>query len=142
MSKQCINVDLADVFSKRERKGFIRTLAWGDEVEVVETKSTHLVVKAKDLVEQPDGSILPMTVDAFIEPSKSSGLKAADVVIPRNKNRVLKVNFVDVQQGDGSVIETPDGKVILVDGGDNQLFARYLAARFTGTSDAKPPALR
>src|SRR5262245_20384989 len=107
MSKQCINVDLADIFSKRERRGFIRTLACGNEVGVVEAKPTHLVIKAKDLVEQADGSILPMTVDAFIEPSKSSGVKATDVVIPRQKNRVLKVNFVDVQQGDGSVIETP-----------------------------------
>ena len=53
---------------------------------------------------------------------------------PRNKNVVLKVNFVDVQQGDGAVIETPDGKVMLIDGGDNQLFARYLAGRFRGTT--------
>jgi beta-lactamase superfamily II metal-dependent hydrolase len=45
---------------------------------------------------------------------------------------------VDVQQGDGAVIEAPDGKIILVDGGDNQLFARYLAARFRGTSESKP----
>jgi hypothetical protein len=51
---------------------------------------------------------------------------------------VLRVNFVDVQQGDGAVIEAPDGKVILVDGGDNQMFARYLAGRFRGTSMAKP----
>lgn len=49
-----------------------------------------------------------------------------------------KVNFVDVQQGDGAVIESPDGKIMLVDGGDNQLFARYLAARFRGTSEANP----
>ena len=48
------------------------------------------------------------------------------------------MNFVDVQQGDGSVIESPDGKVILVDGGDNQLFARYLAGRFRGTTPASP----
>jgi beta-lactamase superfamily II metal-dependent hydrolase len=138
MSKQCINVDLADVFEERGRKKFIRSLAWGDEVEVVETKSTHLAIRTKEFIQQDDGSILPKVVDAFIEPSKSSGIKAPDVVVPRSQNRVLKINFVDVQQGDGSVIETPDGKIILVDGGDNQLFARYLAARFTGTSDANP----
>ena len=60
------------------------------------------------------------------------------MVLPRNRNDVLKVNFVDVQQGDGAVIESPDGKVILVDGGDNQLFARYLAGRFRGTTAANP----
>lgn len=52
-------------------------------------------------------------------------------------NKVLKVNFVDVQQGDGMVIESPDGKVIL-DGGDNQMFARYLAGRFRNTSLQQP----
>ena len=43
-----------------------------------------------------------------------------------------------MQQGDASVIETPDGKLVLIDGGDNQLFARYLANRFPGTSSAAP----
>jgi hypothetical protein len=40
---------------------------------------------------------------------------------------ILKVSFVDVQQGDGMVIQTPQGRIILVDGGDNELFARYMA---------------
>lgn len=53
-----------------------------------------------------------------------------DVVRPAAGNEVMRVNFIDVQQGDGAVIETPDEKIILGDGGDNQMFARYLAARF------------
>ena len=56
----------------------------------------------------------------------------------RSEAGVLRIDFVDVQQGDGSVIETPGGKVVLVDGGDNQLFARYLASRFRRTSASKP----
>ena len=84
------------------------------------------------------GGPQPETTTGFIEPNKSSGVKAADVVIAPKDNRVLKVNFVDVQQGDGSVIETPKGKVVLVDGGDNQMFARYLAARFRGTTADNP----
>jgi beta-lactamase superfamily II metal-dependent hydrolase len=138
MARSVINVDLADVFEQPDRKGFLRTLAWGDEVEVVKTTKTHLQVNTVTMEEQADGSILPVKAEAYITPTKSSGLKPADVVIPRKDNRVLKVNFVDVQQGDGSVIESPDGKIILVDGGDNQLFARYLAAPFPGTSEAKP----
>src|SRR5215471_4632163 len=72
----------------------------------------------------------------FIVPSKP--LKPADVVIKRKDSKVLKFDFVDVQQGDGSVIETPKGKVVLIDGGDNVMFSRHLAARFRGTTDAKP----
>lgn len=47
---------------------------------------------------------------------------------------VLRFSMVDVQQGDGMVIETPEGKIVLVDGGDNKLFARHLAARFNYTN--------
>jgi hypothetical protein len=43
---------------------------------------------------------------------------------------VLSVDFVDVQQGDAAVIETSAGTRMLIDGGENQLFARYLANRY------------
>jgi beta-lactamase superfamily II metal-dependent hydrolase len=139
MAEKCvIQVDLADVFQHPDRKTFLHTLAWGDYVEVLETTSTHLRISTVKYEEKADGSILPIMTEAYICPTKSSGLKPAEIVIPRENNQVLKVNFVDVQQGDGAVIESPDGKIILVDGGDNQLFARYLAARFRGTSEADP----
>lgn len=136
MSAKCvINVDLADVWGEAGRKKFLRTLAWGDEVTVTKQTSTRIEIETVYFNEQSDGSILSVKEAGFIEPGKSSGIKTADVVRPRNQNDVLKVNCVDVQQGDGAVIETPDGKVILVDGGDNQMFARYLAGRFRGTTD-------
>lgn len=142
MAKQMvINVDLADVFAQPGRKGFLHTLAWGDQVEVVETTAAHLKIRTTKFETQPDGSILPAKTDAFIAPAKSSGVKPADAVIAKKDSKVLKVNFVDVQQGDGSVIEAPDGTTILVDGGDNQMFARYLAARYPGTSAAKPKTI-
>ena len=139
MSTKCvINVDLADVWGEADRKKFLRTLAWGDEVTVTTQTATRIEVETVYFNEQPDGSILPVKEVGFIEPRKSSDMKTADVVRARNQNDVLKVNVVDVQQGDGAVIEAPDGKVILVDGGDNQMFARYLAGRFRGTTAANP----
>ncbi|MFG3592674.1 ComEC/Rec2 family competence protein [Bradyrhizobium sp. RDI18] len=142
MGRKCVvNVDLADVFETKDRKKLLKTLAWGDEVEVIKETKTHLEVVVVQFHEEQDGSIVPERRTGFIVPRKSSGLKPADIVIPRNKNKVLKVNFVDVQQGDGSVIESPAGKIMLVDGGDNQLFARYLASRFRGTSLKKPKAI-
>jgi beta-lactamase superfamily II metal-dependent hydrolase len=139
MSQNCVlDIDLADVFEKPERKGYLQTLAWGDHVEVLDTTDTHLRVRTVKYEERPDGSILPVEVEAFIQPPKTSGLAPGQVVIPRADSRVLKVNFVDVQQGDGAVIESPDGKVILVDGGDNQLFARYLAARYRNSRAGRP----
>jgi beta-lactamase superfamily II metal-dependent hydrolase len=137
-TKQVINVDLADVWGERGRKKFLRTVAWGDEVTVTGQTSKSVEIETVYFNEQADGSILPVKETGFIEPKKSSGIKVTDVVRPRSQNDVLKVNFVDVQQGDGAVIESPDGKVILVDGGDNQLFARYLAGRFRNTTAANP----
>src|SRR5688572_2222774 len=137
-TKAVINVDLADVWEGAGRKKFLRTLSWGDEVAVKNENSTRIEIETVYFNEQPDGSILPVKETGFIEPRKSSGIKTADVVRPRNQNDVLKVDCVDVQQGDGSVIESPEGKVILVDGGDNQMFARYLAGRFRGTTAANP----
>jgi beta-lactamase superfamily II metal-dependent hydrolase len=139
MRKKCvINVDLADVWALPGRRQLRRTLAWGDEVIVTKESGTRLELEFVRFDEQADGSILPVKEVGYIEPRKSAKMKATDVVRPRSQNKVLKVNCVDVQQGDGSVIESPDGQVILVDGGDNQLFARYLAGRFRGTSAAKP----
>lgn len=139
MGKKCVlNVDLADVWEQKGRKKFIRTVAWGDEVSVVKETSSHIEVGTTVFRQRSDGSILPESITGYIEPSKSSGIKIEKITRPRKDNRVLKVNVVDVQQGDGTVIESPDGKIILVDGGDNQMFARYLAGRFRGTTITNP----
>lgn len=136
-AKHALNVDLAKVFDASKPKTVITILNWGDLVEVTgPANAGKLPIKATRFDKQEDGSILPEQVDAFLKIPK--GMATADVVIPAKDSKVMKVNFVDVQQGDGCVIETPAGKVVLVDGGDNQMFARYLAARFRGTSDTKP----
>lgn len=140
MSSRCfVNVDLADVWATSERKRLLRTLAWGDEVTVIGQSSSSIEIETVVFEPQPDGSVLPKKLTAFIVPPKA--VRVGDVVRPKKLNDVLKVNFVDVQQGDGAVIESPNGRVILVDGGDNQLFARYLAGRFRGTSLAKPKVI-
>jgi beta-lactamase superfamily II metal-dependent hydrolase len=49
---------------------------------------------------------------------------------------VLKLSMVDVQQGDGLVLETPSGRIVFIDGGDNVLFARHVAERFRHRASA------
>jgi beta-lactamase superfamily II metal-dependent hydrolase len=139
-AQHLINIDLAKVVvpPTAERKGTTRILAWGDPVEKVKVTAEHVEVKVTIFCPQPDGSVKPELVSGFITPSKSSGIKTSDILVEKKKGCVLKIDFVDVQQGDGSVIETPRGKIVLIDGGDNQLFARYLANRFRGSSDKKP----
>lgn len=46
------------------------------------------------------------------------------------KNRILEVNFVDVGQGDGCHIQTPDDKSLIVDAGVEDNMYRFLRWRF------------
>jgi beta-lactamase superfamily II metal-dependent hydrolase len=48
----------------------------------------------------------------------------------------LAFAFIDVGQGDACLVTTPSGHRILVDGGENKLAARYLAARFRAETAA------
>jgi beta-lactamase superfamily II metal-dependent hydrolase len=45
---------------------------------------------------------------------------------------LLELAFIDVGQGDACLMTTPQRRKILIDGGENQLAARYLARRFGG----------
>ena len=136
--EQVIAVDLASVYETPERDGLIRILAWGDRVEVEEVTEEYVRIRTTKFLTKPDGSIEPVLTSGFIVPSTASGMGPEEVVATREEAGVLKVDFVDVQQGDASAIETPGGRVVLVDGGDNQLFARYLASRYRHTSELEP----
>jgi beta-lactamase superfamily II metal-dependent hydrolase len=132
-----LNIDLAKVYGKPERdmENYLLTLAWGDAVEVVDDSNKKFIeIRLQDFQKEEDGSILPVDRTGYIIISSSSKVKAGQIFNLIESADVLKVDFVDVQQGDGAVIETPQGKVMLIDGGDNQLFARYLASRFKGSS--------
>ncbi len=135
-----INVDLAKVKFENPATGKTETrvLGWGDAVEVENFTDTQVEVRLTIFQTLPDGSVESVPVAGVIKPSAASRIKPEAVVIKKEDAKILKIDFVDVQQGDGAVIETPAGKRILIDGGDNQLFARYLANRFRHSSDANP----
>lgn len=139
MPQACvIAVDLADVWADPQRKKLLRTLAWGDQVSVLSVTPSHVELEFTRFVSQSDGSAKPVAEIGYVKPTAASRIRVEEVVRPAAENTVLRVNFVDVQQGDGAVIESPTGKVILVDGGDNKMFARYLAGRFRGTTQEQP----
>lgn len=136
--EKVIAVDLAQVWADTERGKLLATLAWGDAVLVEAVTDSHVEVKLPVFTEQQDGTIAHSTRTGFIKPTAKSRIKPSEVIADKATAAVLMVDFVDVQQGDGAVIETPGGRTILVDGGDNQLFARHLASRFRNTTLEKP----
>jgi beta-lactamase superfamily II metal-dependent hydrolase len=89
------------------------TLAFGDKVEVLENEGIPGWTKVQALTHWDGKSI------GWIKGNPPLGDKG-----------LLKMSMVDVQQGDGLILETPGEKIILIDGGDNKLFARHAAARF------------
>jgi beta-lactamase superfamily II metal-dependent hydrolase len=113
-------------------------LAWGDRVSVLEEEPTRLRVAITNFEELSDGSVRPLQSSGYIKKRISSGGESREVAVPPGEPGVLRIDFVDVQQGDGALIRTPAGRVMTLDGGDNQLFARYLAGRFRGSSENEP----
>ena len=145
MSEQyVVNVDLAKLtFINEKGEKETRLLGWGDTVEIADPatdiKESEITVQVTIFKQKPDKSVEPEFVPGKITVKKSVANKVNQaVVVKKADSKILKIDFVDVQQGDGAVIETPQGKIILIDGGDNQLFARYLAGRFRRTSDENP----
>jgi beta-lactamase superfamily II metal-dependent hydrolase len=129
--ERLIAVDLADVKDAATGR-YVTTLAWGDRVEVTAETEEHVEVTLTRSVVQPDGSHVPVELHGRIRAGRGV------VVKPPDELRIFHADFVDVQQGDGAVLQTPGGRVVLLDGGDNVLFARYLASRFRGTSAEHP----
>ena len=110
MVKKIIDDDLVRVFKKDTEK-VDKIITWGDEIEIVGEYENFYEIK------------LEGNSPTFL-------IKKNVKLIDSDLNKILKISFVDVQQGDASIIETPNKKIILVDGGENQLFARYLASRY------------
>lgn len=130
-----INVDFAML---RNEDGKARTvLAWGDPVRMVRKDDSRIEVEVVDWIES-GGSLEPITRKGFLKRKIRVGGKNREVALPAAQVKLLRVSFVDVQQGDATLIQTPKGRVITIDGGENKLFARFLASRLRGSSAASP----
>lgn len=51
------------------------------------------------------------------------------------KNRLLEIVFVDIGQGDGCLLVTPDDKHFVIDAGEGDNMVRYLSWRYGGFDD-------
>jgi len=51
---------------------------------------------------------------------------------------LLKVRFVDVGQGDGAILETPGGQIVLIDGGEEEHIYNYVSSAWAHVLRTKP----
>lgn len=108
----------------RTKEHFVATLGWGDRISVVGPGKVELTRRVWDekkghYVDVKTLCALPPTARFRDEP-------------------LLKVRFIDVGQGDGAIIETPDEQIILVDGGEEEHMRRYINVAFAHILKTKP----
>jgi beta-lactamase superfamily II metal-dependent hydrolase len=134
MVERALAMDLAKVTNADNK--ILMILGWGERVDLLGVDGKYASVVVAGTLQTANGSIIAEPLEGRIQ--IPDGMTADDIFIAPEDSKILTIDFVDVQQGDGCVVESPSGKVLLVDGGENQMFARYLAARYRGTSAAKP----
>lgn len=126
-----VNVDFAILRDVDDKP--VKVLAWNDTVRMASKDAKRIEV---EVVTWNDDNGIPKPVrsSGFLKRSIRVEGKKREVAVPASDVRVLEVSFVDVQQGDGTLIQTPGKRLITLDGGENQMFARFLASRLRGTS--------
>jgi beta-lactamase superfamily II metal-dependent hydrolase len=129
VTKKVIGQDLVRVTKTSDSRNLLTILAWGDEIELIGEDGDFLKVEMP-YYKEVSGTYEKIYGVGFIK--KNTLLHDPESI------DILKISFVDVQQGDGMVLQTPKGRLILIDGGDNELFARYMARRFPNYSKENP----
>ncbi len=71
-------------------------------------------------------------VFACIVPPESWKYYFRQPAVPARKAGELRIHFIDVGQGDSTLVELPDGKVMLVDGGAENDRAKSAVMRYLG----------
>lgn len=106
----------------------VATLFWGDEVTIVGEQAGRHVVR-----------LWRRSWDAQ---AHRYSREAIDCLLPAGvhfRDRpLLKVRFIDVGQGDGAIVETPRGRLVLIDGGEESHLRRYLNAAFSNVLVRRP----
>lgn len=107
--------------------GFLKQLIFGDYIRIYKENAKPVTVEeggetyVKVRARAKDGYILPEHIQF---------------------DRPMEINFVDVAQGDGCHVVTPDDKHFIIDAGQGSNMYRFLSWRFNlRNSDNKPPKM-
>lgn len=108
---------------RKKGKTAIQHLLWGD---------------AFDVQEETDGEWVRIKVRVGQGSQRKFGwVKRSEI----QDEPLLEVTFIDIGQGDGSLVITPDGKELVIDAGERNNMMRFLKWRFMFPSVKKPRKL-
>jgi hypothetical protein len=128
-----IDSDMVTVYEHGDdgRKRRLATLLWGDNVRVLGKSGGYwkldFTTRKWDDAQQ---RYYWKKHDAFLD----GDVRFRDTPL-------LKVRFVDVGQGDGAIVESPGGQILLIDGGEEDHIYNYVTASWAHVLRNKPLAL-
>jgi beta-lactamase superfamily II metal-dependent hydrolase len=96
-------------------------LFWGDQVKITGKQGDQHVVE----FQQREWS----EADNDYKFVKYVGVLPKKTIF--RDDSVLKVRFIDIGQGDGAMVETPNGQIIFIDGGEEEHMRRYVNVAFS-----------
>jgi beta-lactamase superfamily II metal-dependent hydrolase len=96
-------------------------LFWGDSVRITGKQGDQHVVE----FQQREWSV----PDNKFKTVKYAGLLPKKTIF--RDDSVLKVRFVDIGQGDGAIVETPDGQILFIDSGEEEHMRRYVSIAYS-----------
>lgn len=97
---------------------YLTTLFWGDQVTVTSQSGNEIDLWLKVSVGEDK-----------TEWQLKKGVLPASAKLEEQTD-VLKVRFVDVGQGDGALVETPSGQIVIIDGGEGDPMVRYMSVLY------------
>lgn len=120
MATVILDEDVVPIRNPDGSRAPLATLFWGDEVEVTGESGTNRVVA---LPRRQWNAAAGHYEDVIVQGHLPKSVKLRNT-------KLLKVRFIDVGQGDAAMIETPSGKFVLVDGGEDDDVRRYMFVAF------------
>jgi len=115
--------------SKKLKLSRVKHLLWGDWVKVTDySYAKDPTADLKSSAEKTQTGTTP----ANMVPVRARGVSGYMFVEDLQPEQLLEIVFVDVGQGDGALLVTPDDRKYVIDAGVGDNMYRYLKWRFAG----------
>ena len=121
-------IRLYELGKPRTPKHLLATFFWGDSVRITGKQAGQHVVELSRREWNSQSN-------RYETKTHIGGLP------PKTRFRdgpLLKARFVDVGQGDGAMVQTPKGRVLLIDGGEEEHLRRYVNVAFSHILRTRP----